>query len=87
MEDGMADDRDRTTHGILGDIDPVPAARDHMGGDSGVNEEDDAEQAGQRPGARDVTDTTSGAGTEVGGTRNYRTGTGYTGVDIGKRPE
>jgi hypothetical protein len=83
----MADDRDRTTRGILGDIDPVPEAREHLAGSSGVNAEDDAEQDSQRPGARDVTDTTANAGTEVGGTRNYRTGTGYTGVDIGKRPE
>ncbi len=39
-------------------------------------------------GSRDVTEgTTGGTGTEVGGTRNYRTGTGATGSDIGNRPE
>jgi hypothetical protein len=39
-------------------------------------------------GSRDVTEgTTGGTGTEVGGTRNYRTGTGATGGDIGNRPE
>ncbi|HEY7286906.1 MAG TPA: hypothetical protein VH497_15770 [Vicinamibacterales bacterium] len=39
-------------------------------------------------GSRDVTEgTTGGAGTETGGTRNYRTGSGATGGDIGNRPE
>ena len=37
---------------------------------------------------RDVTEgVTGGVGTEVGGTRNYRQGTGVTGGDIGNRPE
>ena len=40
------------------------------------------------PGTRDVTEgTTGGTGTEVGGTRHYRQGTGATGIDIGNRPE
>ncbi len=39
-------------------------------------------------GSRHVTEgTTGGTGTEVGGTRNYRQGTGATGGDIGNRPE
>ena len=39
-------------------------------------------------GSRDVTEgTTGGTGAEVGGTRNYRQGTGATGTDIGNRPE
>ena len=39
-------------------------------------------------GSRDVTDGTSGGvGPEVGGTRNYRQGSGATGGDIGNRPE
>lgn len=39
-------------------------------------------------GSRDVTEgVTGGTGTETGGTRNYRTGTGATGGDIGNRPE
>ena len=39
-------------------------------------------------GTRDVTEgTTGGTGTETGGTRNYRSGTGATGTDIGNRPE
>jgi hypothetical protein len=38
--------------------------------------------------SRDVTEgTTGGTGTEVGGTRNLRTGSGATGTDIGNRPE
>jgi hypothetical protein len=39
-------------------------------------------------GSRDVTEGTTGnAGTEVGGTRNYRQGTGAISSDIGGRPE
>ncbi len=39
-------------------------------------------------GSRNVTEgTTGGTGTEVGGTRNFRQGTGATGGDIGNRPE
>jgi hypothetical protein len=38
----------------------------------------------KHPGSRDVTEGTSA---EVGGTRNYRQGTGATGMDIGNRPE
>ena len=40
------------------------------------------------PGSREMTEGTTGnAGTEVGGTRNFRTGTGAVGSDIGGRPE
>jgi hypothetical protein len=91
------EDLERIQNGILGDIKPkiaprVPAA-------SGVNEdaaaENDESMAGgsrhdrtAHSGSRDVTEgTTGGTGTEVGGTRNYRTGTGATGGDIGNRPE
>jgi len=39
-------------------------------------------------GSRDVTEgVTGGLGTEPGGTRNYRQGSGATGGDIGNRPE
>lgn len=39
-------------------------------------------------GSRDITEgVTAGLGTEVGGTRNLRQGTGHTGGDIGNRPE
>jgi hypothetical protein len=42
----------------------------------------------EHSGSRDVTEgVTGGLGTEVGGTRNYRQGTGATGGDIGNRPE
>jgi len=59
-----------------------------------ANEDDRAMDGGsnedrrERAGARDVTEgTTGGTGTEVGGSRNFRTGTGATGSDIGNRPE
>ena len=42
----------------------------------------------QHSGSRDITEgVTGGLGTEVGGTRNLRQGTGHTGGDIGNRPE
>jgi hypothetical protein len=42
----------------------------------------------EHPGSRDVTEgVTGGLGTETGGTRTSRTGTGATGGDIGNRPE
>jgi hypothetical protein len=87
---------DRITHGILGDIEPLPAARDHEGGQ--VEAEDDDPEANQamtagshqnppsHAGSRDVGDG-GGVGTETGGTRNYRQGTGATGGDLGNRPE
>jgi hypothetical protein len=91
----MAPD-DRITHGILGDIEPVPAARDHKGGHVELDDDDpEANQsmtAGshQNPpshaGSRDVGDS-GGVGAETGGTRNYRQGTGATGGDLGNRPE
>jgi hypothetical protein len=88
---------------ILGDINPTrnqtigqpPTTRDSdqpagewdpkrersMGGGSN---EDRTEHSG----SRDVTEGTSGGtGAEVGGSRNYRTGTGATGSDLGNRPE
>ena len=40
----------------------------------------------EHSGSRDVTEGTT-VGTEVGGTRNYRQGSGATGTDIGNRPE
>ena len=87
MEEPMADEQDRGTRGILGDINPAPSARDHKRGTPGHDEADGEEQE-QSAGSRDVTGGTTGnAGTETGGTRNYRTGTGHTGGDIGNRPE
>jgi hypothetical protein len=81
----MAKDSKSATRGILGDIDPVPAARDHIEGPTGVeNSDEDTDRAGSRDVAQR---TTASAGTEIGGARNYRTGTGATGGDLGNRPE
>ena len=42
----------------------------------------------EHSGSRDVVEgTTGGLATETGGTRNFRTGTGASGGDIGNRPE
>jgi hypothetical protein len=86
---------------ILGDINPEPerstgAVRESSRG-VGLEHDDDVERASsggsnedrtEHSGSRDVTEgTTGGTGAEVGGTRNYRTGSGVTGTDIGNRPE
>ena len=83
--------------GILGDIRPVDQAlNDHSAHrETRAAEEDIESMEGgsqhdrtQHSGSRDVTEgVTGGLGTETGGTRNYRTGTGATGGDIGNRPE
>src|SRR5947207_1029862 len=96
-ECGMAKEKDRIQSGILGDINPVPMAKDHVSGSgtgTEVGENDESMVGGSRhdrtehSGSRDVTEgVTGGTGTEVGGTRNYRQGTGATGGDIGNRPE
>ena len=87
----MADDR--INKGILGDIRPLPHARDH-GTNLPADEQIEAMEGGSKhdrtehSGSRDVTEgVTGGLGTETGGTRNFRTGTGATGGDIGNRPE
>ena len=92
----MAKD-DPIQKGILGDINPVPAAREkheHESGDDENGENVESMVGGskhdrtQHSGSRDVTEgVTGGLGTETGGTRNYRSGTGATGGDIGNRPE
>ena len=88
----MAND-DRITEGILGDIRPAPSHPDpESAGETGEQEESmvggSQHDRTQHPGTRDVTEGVSGGlGTETGGTRNYRTGTGATGGDIGNRPE
>jgi hypothetical protein len=88
---------DRIRNGVLGDInpesrntvDPVRRRRDiddtaHDESMVGGSQHDRTEHSG----SRDVTEgTTGGTGTETGGTRNYRQGTGATGMDIGNRPE
>ncbi len=96
----MATD-DRINSGILGDINPKPGTEDHIAGksssdsdESGSREADESMVGGsqhdrtEHSGSRDVTEgVTGGLGTETGGTRNYRQGTGHTGGDIGNRPE
>jgi hypothetical protein len=94
-------DKDRSStrpNSVLGDINPDKIGRSHESDDRPFAERDekDTESMGggsqhdrtKHPGSRDVTEgTTGGTGTEVGGTRNYRQGTGATGMDIGNRPE
>jgi len=94
-----SNDLDRIRHGVLGDINPdepaVPTTRTKDAGEAGdAGENDEAMEGGskhdrsQHSGSRDVTEgVTGGLGTETGGTRNYRQGTGATGGDIGNRPE
>jgi hypothetical protein len=98
-ESGMAKNDEKMTRGILGDIDPTPAAHDEVRRpgpadprDSGAADESMAggsrHDRTEHAGSRDVTEgVTGGTGTEVGGTRNYRQGTGNTSGDIGNRPE
>ncbi len=88
-----------TTFGILGDITPKESAHDTIRrrGDGDGNESaadvdgmNGGSQHGEteHAGSRDVTEgVTGGLGTEVGGTRNFRQGTGHTGGDIGNRVE
>ena len=71
---------------ILGDIRPRMSSPDEDLDKSmtGGSQHDRSVHSG----SRDVTEgTTGGTGTEVGGTRNYRQGSGATGTDIGNRPE
>jgi hypothetical protein len=91
------DDVDPTHNKIFGNIDLNPDTRDHFAGsgDEHTDEEDVESMDGgsqhgdsKHSGSRDVTEgVTGGTGTETGGTRNYRQGTGATGGDIGNRPE
>jgi hypothetical protein len=67
---------------ILGDINPVPDTDENRESMSGGSKQDQTKHAG----TRDVTEGTT-SGTEVGGTRNFRQGSGATGGDIGNRPE
>lgn len=90
------DDLDRTKNKVFGDLEPDPDTRDHLPGSAEQDEDEDADamdggsQHGEtrHPGSRSVTEgVTGGTGTETGGTRNFRQGTGATGGDIGNRPE
>jgi hypothetical protein len=77
----MAKEKDPIQSGILGDINPVPSAKDHISGPTGVaGDTDESMDSGSRRNHPEH----SG---EVGGTRNYREGTGAIGGDIGNRPE
>jgi len=78
----MAKEKDRIQSGILGDINPVPGAKDHVSGSGGtdIGENDESMDSGSRRNHPEH----SG---EVGGTRNYREGTGAIGGDLGNRPE
>ena len=90
--------KDKIQSGILGDISPKPGTEERIrpgGGSSASSEENVESMVGgsqhdrtEHSGSRDVTEgVTGGLGTETGGTRNYRRGTGHTGGDIGNRPE
>jgi hypothetical protein len=92
------DNLDRTDRSILGDIDPDPASTPRPPkAQEDVAERNDADQSmhggsqhgdSHHSGSREMTEgVTGGTGTETGGTRNYRQGTGATGGDIGNRPE
>ena len=91
----MATD-DRIQSGILGDISPKAGTEEHIPSkkSSGSAEDEESMVGGsqhdrtEHSGSRDVTEgVTGGLGTETGGTRNYRQGTGHTGGDIGNRVE
>lgn len=88
---------------VLGDITPEPKRKIRREADAidSVDTDFDEDVEGgsatsggsqhdrtKHSGSRDVTEgTTGGAGTETGGTRNYRSGSGHVGGDIGNRPE
>ena len=88
--------KDQVQPGILGDINPIPGTEEHVrsgkSADVRDNENEESMDGGsqhdrtEHAGSRDVTDGVT-VGTEVGGTRNYRQGSGAVGVDIGNRPE
>jgi len=86
---------DRVTSGILGNIRPDPGTTEHVPSRKEHADEDVESMGGgskhdrtEHSGSRDVTEgVTGGLGTETGGTRNFRSGSGATGGDIGNRPE
>ncbi|MEO8258431.1 MAG: hypothetical protein ABI868_13875 [Acidobacteriota bacterium] len=92
----MAQEDTTKAGSVLGDI--MPKKTDHdsddktagLPADEDISAMDGGSQHGRskHSGSRDVTEgVTGGTGTEVGGTRNFRQGTGATGGDIGNRPE
>jgi hypothetical protein len=76
----MADKRDALdqAHQFLGNIDPVPEAKDHVKGQDGTEETDDnldgplKDDARRHSGTRDV-DEGGGVASEVGGTATTTT--------------
>jgi hypothetical protein len=88
---------DRMQSGILGDINPKPGTEEPVASkkqSANLREDQESMVGGSRhdrtahSGSRDITEgVTGGLGTEVGGSRNLRQGTGHTGGDIGNRPE
>ncbi len=72
------DDFERETKGVLGDISPNPGTQEHLTRHEphALNDENEKEPAR-------LPDLDKG----IGGTRNYRQGTGANGGDIGNRPE
>ena len=44
----MADKLDKTTRGILGDINPEPGTRDHLRGSDGITDDENDDRAGSR---------------------------------------
>jgi len=70
--------------GILGDIKPVPSARDHLQGSDGLDDELNGKT--HHPGTRELSEG-GGVSSEVAGTRNYHSTGGATGGDMGNRPE
>jgi hypothetical protein len=98
----MKNTPDKAEGSVLGDINPEPqpsstasSKRRSSEVDSERNQDDERpdEDGSNRDrtehaGSRDVTEaTTGGTGPDVGGSRNYRTGSGVTGTDIGNRPK
>ena len=93
----MAKEQERIQKGILGDINPQPSGRARDESDERKREYDEEQEPTgggsqsdrtRHEGSRSVTEgVTGGLGTETGGSRNYRSGTGATGGDIGNRPE
>jgi hypothetical protein len=86
--------KDSIPSSILGDINPKPGTEEHVKSkvESGSEEDDtliiggSRDDSNQPSGSREITGSVVG-GTQAGGTRNYRQGSGHTGGDIGNRVE
>jgi hypothetical protein len=93
--------KENETDKILGNLEPDPGTKDFVPSSSpdvsdderGAGSEEEGamtggsqDNPGTHSGARDVTGSVTG-GTESGGVRNLRQGSGHSGGDIGNRPE